>query len=170
MDSLLHIETKKQKLRQTVKDFNFHSVRLLSQAPLVCGSSALPSPCSSPSLCFSLYIIFTFPFLFSFFIFPVNFIFFCAFLCPLLIAFYFLFRYFYTKKGITVEFLLTDTPRKLLNTSSQRTKLNPQILYPPINIMRLESLKEDNLYTGNKPLEFILVPKCPLFRDSTVYE
>ena len=39
---------------------------------------------------------------------------------------------------------------------------------PPINIMRLESLKEDNLYTGDKPLEFILVPKCPLFGDSTV--
>ena len=38
----------------------------------------------------------------------------------------------------------------------------------PINIMWLESLKEDNLYTGDKPLEFILVPKCPLFRDSTV--
>ena len=39
---------------------------------------------------------------------------------------------------------------------------------PPINIMRLESLKEDDLYTGDKPLEFILVPKCPLFGDSTV--
>ena len=34
--------------------------------------------------------------------------------------------------------------------------------------MRLESLKEDNFYTGDKPLEFILVPKCSLFRDSTV--
>ena len=34
MDSLLHIETKKQKLCQTDKDFNFHSVTLLSQAPL----------------------------------------------------------------------------------------------------------------------------------------
>ena len=41
---------------------------------------------------------------------------------------------------------------------------------PPINIMQLESLKEDNLYTGDKPFEFILVPKCPLFRDSTVYK
>ena len=40
---------------------------------------------------------------------------------------------------------------------------------PPTNIMRLESLKEDNLYTGDKPLEFILVPWCPLFGDSTVY-
>ena len=37
---------------------------------------------------------------------------------------------------------------------------------PLINIMRLESLKEDNLYTADIPLEFILVPKCPLFRDS----
>ena len=35
MDSLLHIETKKQILRQTDKDFNFHSVTsLLSQAQL----------------------------------------------------------------------------------------------------------------------------------------
>ena len=32
--------------------------------------------------------------------------------------------------------------------------------FPPINIMRLEYLKEDNLYTGDKPLQFILVPKC----------
>ena len=44
MDSLLHIETKKQKLRQTDEDFNFHSVSLLSQAPLACGSSALTEP------------------------------------------------------------------------------------------------------------------------------
>ena len=44
MDSL-HIETKKQKLRQTDKDFNVHSVSLLSQAPLVHGSNGLPSPC-----------------------------------------------------------------------------------------------------------------------------
>ena len=29
-------------------------------------------------------------------------------------------------------------------------------------------LKEDSLYTVDKPLEFILVPKCPLFGDSTV--
>ena len=34
-----------QKLRQTDKDFNFHSVSLLGQAPLECGSNALPSPC-----------------------------------------------------------------------------------------------------------------------------
>ena len=35
MDSLLPIETKKQKLHQTDKAFNFHSVSLRSQAPLV---------------------------------------------------------------------------------------------------------------------------------------
>ena len=29
-------------------------------------------------------------------------------------------------------------------------------------------LKEDSLYSVDKPLEFILVPKCPLFGDSTV--
>ena len=44
MDGLLHIETKKQKIRQTDKDFNFHSVCLHSHAPLVCGSSALMGP------------------------------------------------------------------------------------------------------------------------------
>ena len=45
MDSLLHIETKKQKVRQTDKDFKFHSVSLLSQEPLARGSSALLSLC-----------------------------------------------------------------------------------------------------------------------------
>ena len=39
MDSLL------QKLHQTDKGFNFHSISLLSQAPLACKSSALLSPC-----------------------------------------------------------------------------------------------------------------------------
>ena len=34
--------------------------------------------------------------------------------------------------------------------------------------MQLEPLKEDNLYTGDKPLEVILVPKCPLLRGFTV--
>ena len=34
--------------------------------------------------------------------------------------------------------------------------------------MRLESLKKNNLYAGDKTLEFILVPKCPLFGDSAV--
>ena len=32
----------------------------------------------------------------------------------------------------------------------------------------MKGLKEDNLYKGDKPLEFILVPKCPLFGDSIV--
>ena len=45
-------------------------------------------------------------------------------------------------------------------------KTKSQNFIPPINIMRLESLKEDNVYTGDKPLGFILIPKCP--RDSTV--
>ena len=41
---------------------------------------------------------------------------------------------------------------------------------PPINIMRLESLKEDNLYTGDKPLEFI-GPKVSVVQrfHSTLY-
>ena len=43
MDSLLHIETKKLRLRQTDKNFNFHSVSLLSQVPLAHESRALPS-------------------------------------------------------------------------------------------------------------------------------
>ena len=62
-----------------------------------------------------------------------------------------------------------------LNGHSEKGTLLPTmdktispIFIPPINIMRLESFKEDNLYTGDKPLKFILVPKCPLFRDSTV--
>ena len=40
---------------------------------------------------------------------------------------------------------------------------------PPINIMRLEPLKEDNLYTGENPLEFIVVPKCPFLGGFTVH-
>ena len=47
----------------------------------------------------------------------------------------------------------------VLNISLQWIKLNPH---------NWNLLKEDNLYTGDKPLEFILVPKCPLFGDSTV--
>ena len=63
-----------------------------------------------------------------------------------------------------------DTPRKGhgIKHFSTMDKIKSPNFIPPINIMRLESLKEDNLYTGDKPLEFILVPKCPLFRDSTV--
>ena len=34
--------------------------------------------------------------------------------------------------------------------------------------MRLEPLKEDNLYTGENPHEFILVPKSPLIGGFTV--
>ena len=40
--------------------------------------------------------------------------------------------------------------------------------------MRWNLLKEDNLYKGDKPLEFILVPKCPFlarrFHCNTFYE
>ena len=70
----------------------------------------------------------------------------------------------------TVEFLLTDTPRKghCIKYLSTMDKTKSPNFIPHMNIMRLEPLKEDNLYTGDKPLEFILVPKCPLFRDSTV--
>ena len=55
----------------------------------------------------------------------------------------------------------------VLNTSPQWTKLNPQF-YPPINLKQLEPPKEDNLYTGDKPIEFILVPKCPLLRGFSI--
>ena len=53
----------------------------------------------------------------------------------------------------------------VLNTSPQWTKPNPQI-YPSLCDWNL--LKEDNLYKGDKPLEFILVPKCPFLGGSTV--
>ena len=49
------------------------------------------------------------------------------------------------------------------------TKLNSQILFPTLNIMQLEPLKEDNLYIGENPLKFILVPKCTLLVGFTVY-
>ena len=67
-----------------------------------------------------------------------------------------------------VEPLKEDTPRKGYYHSTMDKTKSPNVI-PPINIMRLESLKEDILYTGDKPLEFILVPKCQMFRDSTVY-
>ena len=68
----------------------------------------------------------------------------------------------------SVESLLTDTPRKghCIKYLSTMDKTKSPNFNPPINIMQLESLKEDNLYTGDKPL-FILVQKCP-FRYSTV--
>ena len=69
----------------------------------------------------------------------------------------------------TVESLLTDIPNKghcIKYLSTMDTTKSPNF-NPPINIMRLESLKRgQSLYSG--PLEFILVPKCPLFGDSTV--
>ena len=71
----------------------------------------------------------------------------------------------YSRKSLNI------TPRKghCIKYLSTMDKTKSPNYIPPINIMRLESLKEDNVYTGDKPLEFILVPKCPLFRDSTVY-
>ena len=64
----------------------------------------------------------------------------------------------------TVEPLKEDPPIKgHLNTSPQWTELNSQILSPP----RPWNLKEDNLYTGDKLLEF-MVPKCPFLRGFTV--
>ena len=65
----------------------------------------------------------------------------------------------------TVEYLLTDTPNKghCIKYLSTMDKESPNF-NPPINIMQF--LIDD--YTVDKPLEFILVPKCPLFVDSTV--
>ena len=57
-----------------------------------------------------------------------------------------------------------DTPNKghCIKYLSTIDKTKSQNFNPPINIMQLESLKkEDSLYTVDKPLEFILVPKCP---------
>ena len=44
---------------------------------------------------------------------------------------------------------------------------SPQFL-SPIAIMWLEPLKEDNLYTGDNALEFILVPNSLFLRGFTV--
>ena len=72
--------------------------------------------------------------------------------------------------GTTVEPLKKDPPRKghCIKYLSTMDKTKSPNFISPINIMRLEPLKEDNLYTGDKPLEFILVPTCPLLRGSTV--
>ena len=71
-----------------------------------------------------------------------------------------------------MEPLKEDPPRKghCINYLSTMDKTKSPNFIPPINIMRLELLEEDNLYKGDKPLEFILVPKCPLLRSSTVYD
>ena len=63
----------------------------------------------------------------------------------------------------TVEPLKEDPPIKgqcIVYLSTMDKTKSPNFI-PPINIMWLEPLKEDNLYTGENPLEFILVPKCP---------
>ena len=71
----------------------------------------------------------------------------------------------------TVEPLKEDPPIKgqcIIYLSTMDKTKSPNFIPPPINIMRLEPLKEDNLYTGENPLEFILVPKCPLLGGFTV--
>ena len=54
------------------------------------------------------------------------------------------------KTSNTVESLLTDTPRKghCIKYLSTMDKTKFPNVIPPINIMRLESHKEDNLYRG----------------------
>ena len=62
-----------------------------------------------------------------------------------------------------MESLLTDTPNKghcIKYLSTMDTTKSPNF-NPPINIMQLESLKRGQ--------SLILVPKCPLFGDSTVF-
>ena len=69
-----------------------------------------------------------------------------------------------------MEHVKEDTPIKgqcIIYLSTMDKTKSPNFI-PPINIIRLEPLKEDNLYTGENPLEFILVPKCPLLRGFTV--
>ena len=68
-----------------------------------------------------------------------------------------------------MEALLTDTPNKghCIKYLSTMDKTKYPNFNLPINIMQLES--KDTLYTVDKPIEFILVPKCPLFGDSTVF-
>ena len=69
-----------------------------------------------------------------------------------------------------MEPLKEDPPRKghcIIYLSTMDKTKSPNFI-SPINIMRLEPLKDDNRYRGDKPLEFILVTKCPLLRRSTV--
>ena len=62
-----------------------------------------------------------------------------------------------------------DTPNKghCIKYLSTMDKTKSPNINAPINIMQLESLNRgQSLY----PLEFILVPKCPLFGVSTVLD
>ena len=70
----------------------------------------------------------------------------------------------------TVEPLKEDPPRKghCIKYLSTKDKTKSPNLSLPINIMHWNLLKEDNLYKGDKSLEFILVPKCPFLGGSTV--
>ena len=70
----------------------------------------------------------------------------------------------------TVEPLKEDPPIKrqcILYLSTMDKIKSPNFI--PINMMRLEPLKEDNLYTAENPLEFILVPKCFFLSEVSVY-
>ena len=66
-----------------------------------------------------------------------------------------------------MESLLTDTPNKghCIKSLSIMDKTKSPNFNLPIN---WNLLIEDTLYTVDKSLEFILVPKCPLFGVSTI--
>ena len=57
----------------------------------------------------------------------------------------------------STDWLLLRTKVILSKDLSTMDKTKSPNFIPPINIMRLESLKEGNLYTGDKPLEFVLL-------------
>ena len=70
----------------------------------------------------------------------------------------------------TVESLLTDIPNKghcIKYLSTMDKTKSPKFNTPP-HQYNWNLLIEDSLYIVDKPLEFILVPKCPLFGGSTV--
>ena len=64
-------------------------------------------------------------------------------------------------QACTVEPLKEDPPIKghCIKYVSTMDKTRSPNFIPPISIMQLEPLKKDNLYTGDKSLEYVLVPK-----------
>ena len=66
----------------------------------------------------------------------------------------------------TVEPLLKDTPNKGHNTFDLSIK---DKFCGPYRIMAIQFYPEDNLSITGKLCQKLLVPKCPLFRGSTVY-
>ena len=67
----------------------------------------------------------------------------------------------------TVEPPIVNSPKQghsITNLSTKDMTYSPSII-PTIHF---EPPKEDNLSTKNKSAEFMLSPKCPLFRGSTV--